>query len=357
MVVTSATCFAYHLPLAAPLTVDGRTLRERRGALLRLEGEGGAVGWGEAAPLPGFSAESRTEAVEALRDRARALPGTTVPEQEDRLPRRGAPGDPPSVRFALQSALLELRAAEDGLSVPTLLGARSTAVSLNALVGREAGDVSATGERLRRAGYRAVKLKVGRAAPDRDAARVCALRRGLGAEVALRLDANRAWALEDALAFAEALGDPGDIEYIEEPLVDPGRLAEFTDRTGLPVALDESTRELDPSSLSPDMPVGGVVLKPTLLGGLSEARQWVRWAERVGASVVMSAAYESGVGTRMLGALAAAWSGSPAGLSPYTSLADDVLRPRLALDGPTFEVEAAYRSRVEPSLLRPIDPS
>jgi len=355
VVVTSASCFSYTLPLGAPLSVGGRTLRERRGAVLRLEGEEGAVGWGEAAPLPGFSDESLTDAVDALRERAGSLPGTSVPRRIRALPPPGTTGDPPSVRFALDSALLELRAATEDADVPSLLGAEHTTIALNALVGRAADDLTATGERLRRDGYRAVKLKVGKAAPERDATRVRALRRGLGARTALRLDANRAWSFEEALSFAEALPGSADVEYVEEPLADPGRLVTFTDRTGLPVALDESTRERDPSTIPEALLLGGVVLKPTLLGGLRRAHRWARWADRRGASVVLSGAYESGVGTRLLGALAAAWSEAPVGLSTYTRLADDLLRPRLALEGPTFEVTPAYRSRVESSLLRPID--
>ena len=355
VVVTSASCFTYTLPLGAPLSVGGRTLRERRGAVLRLEGAEGAVGWGEAAPLPGFSDESLTDAVDALRERAGSLPGTSVPRRIRALPSPGTTGDPPSVRFALDSALLELRAAAEDAAVPSLLGAEGTTVALNALVGRAADDLTATGERLRREGYRAVKLKVGKAAPERDAARVRALRRGLGARTALRLDANRAWSFEEALSFAEALPGAADVEYVEEPLADPERLGAFTDRTGLPVALDESTRERDPSTIPGALLLGGVVLKPTLLGGLRRAHRWARWADRQGASVVLSGAYESGVGTRLLGALAAAWSEAPVGLSTYTRLADDLLRPRLALEGPTFEVAPAYRSRVESSLLRPID--
>jgi O-succinylbenzoate synthase len=103
--------------------------------------------------------------------------------------------------------------------------------------------------------------------------------------------------------------------------------------------------------------VAAVILKPTLIGGLSVTRRWARRARAVGASVVISSAYESGVGTRILVALAAACSDVPVGLSTYTQLEDDVLRPRLALEGPTVAPEQVYEGSVQFSRLRPVEPS
>ncbi len=56
--------YRYHLPLSEPLQSKGTTLRHREGLLVELAGDGGAVGWGEAAPLPGFSRENPDEAAE-----------------------------------------------------------------------------------------------------------------------------------------------------------------------------------------------------------------------------------------------------------------------------------------------------
>jgi O-succinylbenzoate synthase len=82
----------------------------------------------------------------------------------------------------------------------------------------------------------------------------------------------------------------------------------------------------------------------------------VEWAQRRNADPVISASYESGVGLRMLVALAAAYSDVPAGLSTYTRLADDVLRPRLSLDGAWVEVAPLDQSSVERRLLDVLTP-
>jgi len=354
MRLADATCYTYSLPLRKPLLLEGEPVRHRRGALLRLTDEEGAVGWGEAAPLPGFSAESRDDAVQALSSRARSLRGEALPDDPQRLRQKQIPEGPPSVQFAVRSAFLSLRAARQDVSVAGLLGADGAPVALNALIPTGATDLTARGERLRQAGFRAVKLKVGRADPRTDADRVRALHAGLGDAVSLRLDANRAWSLDDAIAFAEAIV-PVPVEYVEEPLARPDRLADFAERTGLAAALDETTRERVPERLTAADGIAAVVLKPTLLGDISVARRWTRAAAAVGAATVLSSSYESGVGTRMLLALASAWSDAPAGLAAHVRLAEDVLSPRMRLDGPTASVDTGEESRVDLSRLSRVE--
>jgi O-succinylbenzoate synthase len=286
---------------------------------------------------------------------ARERSGTPVRAQPlDDLLRAASDVEPPSVRFALESALVECWAAARGTSVAGVLGAKVDRLALNALIVEPAGDLEAQAERLRAAGYQAVKLKVGRTDVPTDAARVRTLRDVLGDEVDLRLDANRAWTREEAAAFADALGDV-PLSYVEEPLRNPAGLAALVHETGLPVALDETTREKAPDALPDDLPLRAVVLKPTLLGGLSVARRWASWAHERDAVPVVSASYESGVGLRMLAALAASLSDAPAGLSTYARLESDVLRPRLRVGGAQVDVDRMYDAAVDQSALIPVD--
>jgi len=341
--------YRYALPLTDPLPVGGTTLDERRGLLLRVTLGNGAVGWGDAAPLPGFSSESVEEACDGARRLAPVLTGQEIGGKaiQERLAETA-----PSVQFAVETAVLEARAEVQGSPPAAVLGAENLSVSLNALCTSTRSALTSVGEKLRAGGFRAVKLKMGRASMDADVKRVRTLRRGLGDAVALRLDANRAWAFDDAVAIAKALDDV-DVAYVEEPIATPERLPAFVEKTGWPVALDETTRERGLDVLR-DGSVRAVVLKPTLLGGVASTQAWIRAARDQEVVPVLSATYESGVGLRMLASMAAAWAPAPAGLSTYVRLADDVLRPRLALGGPTADIPFLYRSRVETARLRPI---
>jgi len=342
MVVSTVTLYRYELPLTTPLPLGGETQSHRRGLLVRLDTKQGAVGWGDAAPLPGFSAETLGDVMEHAHAMAPEWRGTPIPEPEDDLGSSlsALPGGTdclPSLRFATESALVDLCAALENTPLPAALGTPRSSVSLNALITDPGDNGPAQAARLREHGYRAVKVKVGRASFEDEVEWLRAIREVLGDGIALRVDANRAWSVEQAVAFAEAT-QTLEIEYVEEPLTDPTRISELAARTDLPIALDETTREVDASVLREGGPVAAVILKPTLLGGLRATRQWSQTAQANDVTPVISAAYESGIGLRMLVALAAVGPETAVGLSTYDRLVADVITSRLPLEGPVVDV-------------------
>lgn len=344
MVISTVSLYRYALPLTAPLQLAGETHSHRRGLLVRLGTERGVAGWGDAVPLPGFSEETLNDAVEHACATAPEWTGTYISESGDDLNQSLSAlstGDdcPPSLQFATESALVDLFAAARETSLPAVLGTPRPTVSLNALITAPEDDGPAQAARLREHGYRAVKVKVGRAPVEDEIEWLRAIREVLGEGIVLRVDANRAWSWEEAVTFAEAVQDL-NVTYVEEPLVDPTRLSELAARTDLPVALDETTREVEPAVLSDGGAVAAVVLKPTLLGGIRNVLAWSRTAQANGITPVMSAAYESGIGLRVLVALAAVGPETPVGLSTYDRLAADVLTVQLPLKGASVDVGA-----------------
>jgi O-succinylbenzoate synthase len=336
--------FRYSLTLSRPLTLEGAALRRREGLLLRLSGDDGSEGWGESAPLPGFSKESLEQAIVQLRRVAGSLIGREV--KDDWTNADGSFGrelesiaPAPSVRFGLGLAIWNLYAASSGKSLPELLTPRPRAtVPVNGLLSGPPDTVIAEARRMRNAGYEAIKLKVGTRAVAEDLRLVRRLVEELGNDVSLRLDANRAWGYEEAAAFAR---DAPRFEYVEEPLADPAWLPDLVGEFGLPVALDESLVGMEPEELGEHSYARAVVLKPTLLGGISRTLQMAERALRLGMTPVVSSAYECGVGTAALVALAAGIGERPVrmGLDTYRVLARDVLDTPLVLPAPSVNVE------------------
>lgn len=335
----SATVYRYSLPLS-----DGFAARDagtsREGALLEFVDEEGNTGLGEAAPLPGFSRESVAEAARQLVEISSG---------------RGVEEPYPSVRFALEQAWLSLRVAASGEPLTRLLSpAPRESVELNALISSGAGDAPAEARRVREAGYRAAKLKVGRLSVQEEIELVRRIFDELDG-VSLRLDANRAWSWSEALAFARGL-EGKEIEYVEEPLEEPALLRRFSEESGLPVALDESLVGMPAAALSDCDYAAAIVLKPTLLGGLSRSLALASRADDLGMKAVVSAAFEGGVGMLGLVALAVALpgEGASAGLDTYRRLGADVLRPLLEL-GPKLDVEGIFgvERDLDPRYLEP----
>jgi O-succinylbenzoate synthase len=151
--------------------------------------------------------------------------------------------------------------------------------------------------------------------------------------VALRLDANRAWELVVALDFARRAA-PAAIEYLEEPLRDPGDLPGFVAHSPVPVALDETLLSFSPQAPPPLRGLAALVLKPSVLGGYERSMDWARLARREGLAAVVSAAFPSAVGMALDAAFAAAIGGDTAhGLGTSTVFARDLGRVPLAVEG------------------------
>jgi len=290
------------------------------------------------APLAGFSCETLEQAEAELRALGDGFPEVHANDATwDRtvLNTLSDAALRSSARCGLETALLDLVARESGEPWHhRLTGTYRQSVSCNALlVGEDmAGEARArVGE-----GYRSLKLKVGVTSPESDADAVLAVHAAAGDDVAIRLDANRAWSLDDAVRFAERLeGCP--IEYIEEPVDDPAVLSTFRERSALPVAVDESFAELAEADLRG---VAAIVIKPTLYGGISGALKRAATARTVGATPVISAAFESGVGLRALAQLAACVcdSGTAVGLDTWRWMAEDVSDPPFRVAGGRVEV-------------------
>ncbi len=333
----------YRVPLTEPIRLKEETISAREGWLIKVTDNTGAEGYGEVAPLPGFSKETPADALAELKAICASWPGRRVAEHE--LRNRQVTVRHASVQFGLELALAKLFAFHAGLTLAEWLS--PTARIRPALSGLLAGDpagFAAQAQQYRLAGFPAVKMKVGRQPVMDDAALVRAVRQALGPDVALRLDANQAWTFAQALAFSEGIASCS-VAYIEEPLQTPERLAALAAAWPLPIALDESAVALPVDELAAHTYATAVIYKPTLSGGLFRALHLAE-AAQPGMNVVISAAYETGVGILGLAALAAAVNtpNIPAGLDTYRWIKADVWRPRLDLSKGFIDLPSACRT-------------
>ena len=161
-----------------------------------------------------------------------------------------------------------------------------------------------------------------------DLARVEAVRDALGPSGKLRVDANAAWSVDDAVTALRAL-DKYDLEYAEQPVATLEEMAALRRRIDVPLAADESVRRAeDPARVAGLEAADIVVLKVQPIGGV---RRCLEVAESCGLPVVVSSAVETSVGIAAGVALAAALPELPyaCGLGTVSLLAADVTRESL----------------------------
>lgn len=177
-------------------------------------------------------------------------------------------------------------------------------------------------------GCRTVKVKVAERGQvlAEDVARVAEVRRQLGPEGRIRLDANGGWNVDEAQRAILALA-PFDLEYVEQPCATVEELAAIRKRVkylGIPIAADESVRKsADPLIVAAARAADILVIKAQPLGGITRALEIVTAA---GLPVVVSSALETSVGIAMGTHLAAGIAELPydCGLGTTALFAADV---------------------------------
>jgi L-Ala-D/L-Glu epimerase len=261
------------LPLREPFATSTGVVAEREIVLLRLEDEDGEVGYGEAAPMPGYDDVTLDEVIDALLN--------------------GTPG-PPQARTAEEMARLDLEARREGrpLGEP---GAEAIPVNRTLPAGppEEVAERAAEGVR---DGYACFKLKVG--LPD-DAERVAAVRQAVGSWPAIRVDANGAWSADEAVEAIRGLAG-FDIELVEQPCRTLEELAEVRRAVSMPVAADESVATPDDvraAVAAGACDVVNVKLAPS--GGFGAAREALREAARHGLAAYISSALQLAAAERV----------------------------------------------------------
>jgi o-succinylbenzoate synthase len=133
---------------------------------------------------------------------------------------------------------------------------------------------------------------------DDDVARVDAVRALMPT---VRVDANGAWTVDQAIAAAAVLGP---LEYLEQPCATVDELAQLRRRVDVPVAADESIRKAgDPLAVVRAGAADIAVLKVAPLGGISAM---LKIAAQIDIPVVVSSALDSAVGIAVGLAAAAA---------------------------------------------------
>jgi L-Ala-D/L-Glu epimerase / N-acetyl-D-glutamate racemase len=245
------------IPFKEPYTTAAGAVKARDLVVLRVE-EDGVVGYGEAAPFEPYDGV-------AVADVARVL-------QERMTPTGYA-----QVHAADEMAFLDLEARRAGVPVAE---SRIESLPVNAtLAGATPEAVASAAAAARADGFDCFKLKVG--LPD-DEVRVAAVRDAIGPDALLRLDANRAWSVYDAVIQIRRLARYG-LEFVEQPCVSLADLAEVRRDVDVRIAADESVQSADDVRTAVAANACDIVaVKLAPMGGLNEARLAIQAAREAG---------------------------------------------------------------------------
>lgn len=257
------------VPLRRPFMTANGVLAERELVVVRLEDDDGTPGWGEAAPLEPYDGVSVDAVWAALAD---GPPARDAPLQ---------------ARTAWELSELDLQARRRGRALGEV-GADAIPVNRTLPAGPPEEVAAAAAEAARR-GFSCFKLKVG--LPD-DIERVAAVRAAIGDWPALRVDANGAWSVEEAVARIGELAR-FDLELVEQPCATLEGLAAVRARCELAIAADEPIRTAADVRRAAELGACDVVnVKLAGSGGFMPARDALRAAEEAGMGGWLSSTFD-----------------------------------------------------------------
>lgn len=194
-------------------------------------------------------------------------------------------------RCAVEIALFDALARTRNLPIVAMLGGPvRTRLDLSGSIGIDEPEVMAgKAAAMVAAGYRTIKVKVGTSELAKDLARVREVRKAVGEDVAIRLDANSGYSLIDAQTFVRGLADLA-IQYLEQPVAAENwdGMAKLARLGIVPILADESVHTPeDAYRLIKAGCVDAIKIKISKVGGYIAARKIIDIAESAGIKLVI----------------------------------------------------------------------
>lgn len=277
------------------------TVSSSRGWIVRLTAEDGTVGYGYAPAIPHMGSTFEGLPIELAR-LGSLVEGQESFDIEAALGQFSASLSGASqAKGAIECALYDLNARLLGIPLYQMLGGklRDRVPILRIVAIKSPGEMAETSAGLVKDGYQYLKIKV-HGDVDDDVARVAAIRKRVGPDIHLTIDANQSYSTRDAIVAINRMAEYG-IELAEQPVRAGDLKALETVAQAVPVVVeaDEGAGTIDEiMTIVSNRICDAVSLKLPKLGGLRNAIAAARICEAGGVRYRLGAH----VGTRLLAA-------------------------------------------------------
>ncbi len=299
MKITEVRLGMISVPLRVPFKTALRTVNSVEDVVVEIRTDTGAVGYGEAPPTGAITGDTTGAIIGALQDHLiKSIVGRDVDDFEDLMKVvQKCVVHNTSAKAAVDMALWDLYGQLYRIPVYKLLGGSRKQIVTDITISvndpeEMARDAITAIER----GYETLKVKVG-ANPALDVARLAAVRKAIGPDYCIRIDANQAWTPKQAVRILNQMQEKGlDIEFVEQPVAarDFEGMKYVTERSHVPVLADESV--FSPEDAMQIMQMGAadlVNIKLMKCGGLYNALKIASAAEVYGVECMIGCMLEA----------------------------------------------------------------
>jgi muconate cycloisomerase len=294
------------IPVNVPVSPDRAIVGSRGGhltspfLLIKVHTDEGIVGLGEVSCTPVWSGEDQVTAAHLI---GTYLEPALIGKDPTEIARLSATmlravANNPFTRAGIEMALWDVLGKVAGLPLFRLWGeaqrdAVPTKFSVSGLDPSRAASIASWAAEQ---GFRAMKVKVGFDL-ESDLGRVAAVRRAVGPDIKLGIDANGGWQPWTAIEAIRRLAE-FNVSFVEQPIApgDVARMADVRAAAGVPIVADESvSTPLDALSLIRANAADVLSIYVGKGGGLQSARDIGRLAAAAGVGCTVGSNGELGI--------------------------------------------------------------
>lgn len=294
-----ASFTTYNLLFSFPAKTSRDILYEKQTYYIKLQ-ENGKTGYGECSYINGLSLDDSKQIPIKLHEVCQQINDGTEISTIDLK-------QFPSISFALETAYIDLKMGGSRTLYPSDFTMNDDPMPINGLIwmGEEAFLKQQIIDKIE-SGFKCIKIKVGSQNPVTDLQILSYIRKEFSTkDIEIRLDANGAYLPENALDILKQFSD-FSIHSIEQPIATNNHeaLSKLVELSPIPIALDEELLpkylHIDKEALLKIIKPNYIVIKPSLLGGFSEAKQWIDIANSQQINWWITSALESNIGLNAL---------------------------------------------------------
>lgn len=297
-------------------------------------------GIGEAGPLPNLSLDDLPNFEDLLIKVCEDLSKSEIELSQNQIyhfVEKNISESLPSIRFAFESALLDYANGGKRLIFNSDFISKRAPILINGLIwmGEKEFMLAQIDKKLQD-GYDCIKMKIGAIDFEQECDLLAYIRSNFDKnQITLRVDANGAFSPDEALEKLARLAQ-FDLHSIEQP-IRQGHVSEMSklcELTPVPIALDEEligvfgqeNKKMLLQKINPQY----VILKPTLLGGFRETREWIEIAESLNIGWWITSALESNIGLNAISQFTATFDATlPQGLGTGQLYHNNIASPLL----------------------------
>lgn len=289
--------YKFSIPLKEPFITSLGTDTAAENVLVKIITNKGITGFGECSPYMPINGESQDTCFIVGQYFAKALKGKDPLQIEDclNLMDKIIYGNS-SIKSAFDIALYDIASQHAKVPLYKFLGGENNKTIITDYT-VSIGDpltMAAAAVKIKEQGYPAIKIKLGKDGKT-DVERVKAIRKAVGDEIPLRIDANQGWKVKEAIETLKALA-VFDIQHCEEPIARWKfmKLRKVKNNSPIPIMADESCGDdHDAERLIELNACDYFNIKLGKSGGIFKALKIVKLAEAAGIHLQVGAMIES----------------------------------------------------------------